>query len=236
MIEQGLKTLLLLDPTVSNMISGRSYGVILPQDPTWPAIVMTTITGTDSISTNGAVDPAEGRFQINCWSTSLSEVRTLSKAIRAVLSGYKGAAGDELIQGSFLNDSGGETYDQEIKAYKRQLDFNVFYSEVLTAADLRKGTLKIIDSEQVEILVPGTPINPSSNTAAVYVRIINNSDNLVLVGMQETGVDALADPVKGYALLKYMSRLFAVVDNASNVYIDAAIANTKVSVELFARN
>lgn len=105
-----------------------------------------------------------------------------------------------------------------------------------TAAELRSITQKVIDSEQIEVVTPNTKVNPTSNTDAVIVRVTNNTPVLVMVGMQAAQVDALSTPVKGYPLNRYDSRAFAVVNNANEVVIDAALANTKVSIEIYGRD
>jgi len=100
----------------------------------------------------------------------------------------------------------------------------------------RNNAFKVVDSEQVEIVTPGTNVHPSSNVDAVFVRVINNTANLVMVGMQDDQVDGTTSPVKGFPLLQYSSRLFAVESNANEVSIDADTANTKVSIEILERN
>jgi len=105
-----------------------------------------------------------------------------------------------------------------------------------TAADLRKMGLKVIASENKSTVTPGTAINPTSNTNAVFVRVINNNlTALVAVGMQDAEVDASVSPLLGFVLGAYASRTFAVNDDASEVFIDADTAGTQVSIEIFGR-
>jgi len=234
MIEQGLRTLLLDDVALNLLVDSRIYGLKLPQKPTLPALVITKIDGNDRYSTEGSTGPTQGRFQIDCWADHLGEARTVSKAVNNILSGYKGIAGDELIQGSFVQTET-DGHDWELKTFRRMLDFMVNWKDSFDVADIRATTMKVVGSEQVEVITPGTAVNPSSNTSIVFVRVINNSTHLVACGLQDDEVDATTDPPKGYVLNQYEHRLFAVANNANEVFVDSVYANTKVSIELFAR-
>jgi len=128
MIEQGIRTLLINDATVGGMIGVRAYADFMVQDPTLPAIVIAKISGNDRYSTGGSTGPATGRWQIDCYGSTVAEARELSAAVKNVLSGYKGAAGDETIQGSFL-ETEQDLFDFELKTYRRTMDFIVNYKE-----------------------------------------------------------------------------------------------------------
>ena len=107
----------------------------------------------------------------------------------------------------------------------------------ITAAELRKQSLKVTASEEVTVVTAGTPVNPSSNTDAVAVRVINNNAGaLVACGLQAAQVDATTTPYKGFPLWQGDSRLFYVADNANEVEIDADANGTKVSIEILGRS
>ncbi len=100
----------------------------------------------------------------------------------------------------------------------------------------RTNTFKVIDQEEITVTTAGTPVNPSSNVNAVFVRVINNSTALVMVGIAAANVDATSTPPKGFPLTQYASRVYAVNDNASEVFIDASVDATEVSIEILERN
>ena len=106
----------------------------------------------------------------------------------------------------------------------------------ISADDLRKVTLKVIASEQVTVTTSGTAVNPTSNTDAVAVRVMNNNaSKIVACGMQAAQVDGSTTPIKGYVLRQNDARLFYVVDDADEVEIDADTNTTVVSIEIFGR-
>ena len=84
---------LLSQPTVSALIGDRLYPARLPQGVTLPAVTYQWIARVASVTYEGAADLARGRIQIDCWATSYAAMVSLAKAIRAALSGYRGAMG-----------------------------------------------------------------------------------------------------------------------------------------------
>ncbi len=127
MIFEGLRTFLLADATISNLIGVRAYSQKLPQDPTFPSIVITTISGQERYSTEGATGPPIGRFQIDSWDSTQAGSRTLAAAVRARLSGYKGAAGSESIKGAFIENDF-DMYDYELNKYRRFQDYTINFT------------------------------------------------------------------------------------------------------------
>ncbi len=103
------------------------------------------------------------------------------------------------------------------------------------ATEDRKNNFKVLSSEEVEVTTAGTKINPSSDTTAVFVRVINNSTALVAIGMISSDVDANSIPPKGIILNQYASHLYAVPNNANEVFIDSDTDNTKVTIEKYSR-
>jgi len=129
MIEQGIRTLLVSDSTVGGMVDQRVYSNKLPQNPTLPAIVITTVDGEDRYTMEGAAGgPSFGRFQVDSYGTTVAESRALGKAVKALLSGYRGDAGDEVIQGSFVNIDT-DMHDWELETWRRLQDYTINYKE-----------------------------------------------------------------------------------------------------------
>ena len=106
----------------------------------------------------------------------------------------------------------------------------------LTAEELRRMTLKVIDAEEITVATSGTCVSPSSNADAVAVRVINNTPNIVMTGMDATHVDGNSSPKLGFPLAQYDSRLFYVKDNANEVKIDANADNVPTSIEILGRS
>jgi len=126
MIEAGLVTLMEATTAITDVTAERIYGVQLPQKPTVPAIVITNITGEDEYSATGALDLIPVRFQIDCYAATLDASIALGNIVNALLSGFKGAAGAETIQGSFLKNRK-DLYDSETENHRRLLEYDMKY-------------------------------------------------------------------------------------------------------------
>ena len=131
MIEEGLRTLMVNDAGVSAKVGTRVYGVKLPQKPTLPAIVFFRVTEDPVYDTSGMTGLSSGRFQVDCWDKNLKGSRDLKEAVRKLLSGFKGTANGETIDGSFL-ESAGDLYDPDLDAHRASIDFLVWYKETTT--------------------------------------------------------------------------------------------------------
>ena len=131
MIEEGLVTFLLADTAIAARISNRMHAVKLPQKPVLPALVYTRISSNRGYHSEGQDSLASPRFQLDCWDPDVKGSRELAADVRKRLSGHKGAAGSETIQGAFLADDN-DLYDFELDAHRVQMDFIVWHDEALT--------------------------------------------------------------------------------------------------------
>jgi hypothetical protein len=108
-------------------------------------------------------------------------------------------------------------------------DVYVIGDPSLAVSEISK--MRVIAEEEVTVVTPGTPVNPSSNVAAKAIRVVNNNDpNIVVAG--GSLVDAVSAPIKGVQLFEADSRILIVKQNANEIYIDADVANTAVWVEI----
>ena len=67
---------------VSTIVSTRIYPVIMPQDPTVPAISYQQISMTEQ---DGTSTLREQRYQVDCWDDDFAGVQTLGDAVQAAL-------------------------------------------------------------------------------------------------------------------------------------------------------
>lgn len=106
MIESALRTLALADSTVSGLVGTRMYPLKLPQDPTYPAVTYTRISGPRLYDHGGETGMAEGRFQIDSWGASYSSAKSAAAAVREAIEGYRGTTGGTEFASIFcVNDS-----------------------------------------------------------------------------------------------------------------------------------
>jgi hypothetical protein len=127
MIETELKYILVNDTTVK-AITTRCYPVKLPQNPTYPLILYTKISGMRDHHLTGPSGHAHPRFQIEAWAETYAGAKTLSEAIRGALDGYTGTASSTKIS-SCLLDSERDVYESEIEVYRVIQDYLIWHDE-----------------------------------------------------------------------------------------------------------
>lgn len=136
MIAPGLFTLLTSDVTISGLIGTRMYPVRAPQNKPFPLVTYTPITGTRFHHSEGGAGLSGPRIQIDCWGESYADAKNTADAIRKVLDGYSGAAGDETIQGAFF-DSERDSFEPDAGVegvYRVSHDYFIYFEESETPA------------------------------------------------------------------------------------------------------
>lgn len=131
MIESALRTHILGDTDITNLVGQRMYPVKLPQDPTMPAISYFRVSGIRHKSYGGPSGLAGPRIQIDAWAGEPSGYKTakeLADLIRKRLDGFSGLLGTDRIWGAFLeNDT--DMYEDETKLHRVSQDYFVWYKE-----------------------------------------------------------------------------------------------------------
>lgn len=98
-MEEALVALLLGSAPVAAMVGTRVNWNYSPQSSEMPRIVLRRVSSIRVYCLNGTVDLVETRVQADCFGMEYSDTLETSRALIAVLNGYKG--GD--IQGIFLD-------------------------------------------------------------------------------------------------------------------------------------
>ena len=132
MIEQGLVRLVNGDSTVAALLGSPggslaqvSKGAVLP---TWTYQTVSNPSLSRSLTTFAGL--RMWRVQIDCYGNAAADVVNLSKAIIAVLNGYKGTLSDPdstVADSIFWSDGHDPTLDEASRTWRRVLEFEVNY-------------------------------------------------------------------------------------------------------------
>ena len=133
-IDEGIFYLLSHDTEVKLIVVKRIYPLMLPQNPTLPAITYQLISPMNLIAHNGAVGTAYCRYQINAFDDDFDGVKLLVDKIRLCMDGYKGAIGttSTINVQAMLPDGGGDDYDPETKRFRSFRDYVIWHDEQVT--------------------------------------------------------------------------------------------------------
>jgi len=119
-----VRNMLANDAGVTALVSTRIYPVVLPQTPTYPALVYQRISGPPR---SGSSTFRQSRYQVDCWAngaTGYGDATALAAAVVAAAEDYTAGAQLPAIRGTYtanlLDD-----YDPDIEAYRVIVDLIV---------------------------------------------------------------------------------------------------------------
>lgn len=97
LIDEAVRSILLSNPAVYELVGTRIYPLVLPLDCTFPAI---SYSKPSSPHNRVVKSP---RFQIDCWdkANNFTAVQKLSLAVEAALNGYSGTVSGITIEGIY---------------------------------------------------------------------------------------------------------------------------------------
>lgn len=103
-IEKAIVSILSGSENVVARVGNGIYPNFIPPKANMPAITYQQISGGKDYAADGEDSLSHPRIQIVCWDATYSGALLLAKAVRAVLSGYRGVVNSINIQATFLLD------------------------------------------------------------------------------------------------------------------------------------
>lgn len=127
-LEAALFTRLTTHAGLAAIIGTRAYPVLLPQNPTLPAVVYQRISTRRPHA--GGVDTgvAIPRFQVTGWATTALGAKDLKEQMRAALQRWRGTVAGILVMDTFLEGEL-DRYDDDAKLFGEQLDVFIPHRE-----------------------------------------------------------------------------------------------------------
>jgi hypothetical protein len=121
-IESTLFDLLTDDSGVAALVGTRVYPLILPQNPTLPAIVYQELRSRSLVAADGDTGQRESRFQLSYWGASYAAAKSGKAALESLLSGYSGS-GIERIEIQWSRDD----HETETGWYRQIVEIGVHW-------------------------------------------------------------------------------------------------------------
>ena len=106
---------------VTNIVGTRIYPVVLPTQPTLPAIHY-RIVGGSSTPTNDTYGNQRYRFEVNCWGLTYLDAVTLRSAVIQTLQEYGGAG----VSIRYIQPL--DLYESELRQYRCIAEFYVYFN------------------------------------------------------------------------------------------------------------
>ena len=125
--EGAIRAAILASAPVAAMVGTRVYPMMLPQAPTFPAIVYQRISTVPDMLVEGP-GFAPIRMQLSMWATTFGGARTLADAVVTALHGYHGG---ELRLSRLINLL--DDYEPDTKLFRVIADFRVHHTQGVAA-------------------------------------------------------------------------------------------------------
>jgi hypothetical protein len=126
--DEALVDHLLCHPGVATLVVRRIYPDSFPQSEPLPAIAYTLEDDSSLQTQQGPSGMRRAVYQINVWADTRREVMAVTRQVRSVLDGFRGAFKDIPISGVFLDGMSRER-DSDTGAYCVSMRFTINYHE-----------------------------------------------------------------------------------------------------------
>ncbi|MGB9780621.1 DUF3168 domain-containing protein [Caldanaerobacter sp.] len=93
MLEQAIYGYVSTHAGVTALVGNRIYPLLLPQNPTYPAIVYSRVSRIYEKDLSGTVWN-QSRIQFSCYAKKYSEAKAVAEQLRSAFRDYRGKIGD----------------------------------------------------------------------------------------------------------------------------------------------
>lgn len=115
MIESDLVAHLKADETLISLIGTRIFPLMAPQNVAKPYITYQVISDNSNQCMEGGIYQNDVRFQLDCWSTKYSEVKSIKTAVISAILGFKSSNSINTI----------DDYESDTLLYRQMIDFKL---------------------------------------------------------------------------------------------------------------
>jgi hypothetical protein len=119
MIEEALYSHLSTSTALTAIVSDRIYPMMMPQDPTLPAITYQRISNSPVNTLGGFSSLDNPHIQFDCWTTSYSAAKALGDKLRKALS--------SATTFNALQMSDQDLYEADTEIYRVSMDFSCWF-------------------------------------------------------------------------------------------------------------
>lgn len=101
------------------------YALRLPDNPSYPALVYTKVSGHRDVAHDGPTGIGRARIQVDGFDETFEGASDLAELVRT-LNGESATEGDVTIMGMFI-DGEWDIYESTRNVYRCTTDFRIFY-------------------------------------------------------------------------------------------------------------
>lgn len=132
-MEEALMELMLADTDLTALVGTRIHWDALPERVSGrPYIALTVITAPDAYHHEGVANWQQWEIQFDIWGDTASDTILAERAVRNLLSGYRGAVSGIEFQGIFIDRARGDGIagtGGDGQLHRRSLDLNISWAK-----------------------------------------------------------------------------------------------------------
>lgn len=107
------------------LVSSRIYPLILPQNPTYPAVTYQRIDSPHEGAMGADHDVARTRIQVDSWAETYAGAKAVATQVRLALDNWASeAVSPAIINAAFESD--GDLYEEEVGVYRVTADYLIW--------------------------------------------------------------------------------------------------------------
>lgn len=126
-MEEQFRAVLLADSGVSSLAGSRVNYTTHPQGQPLPGVVLNVVSDAEEYTLQGTTGVSEARIQADCYADTYGAAKGLSRAVRALLSGYTGGSFQGVFHVGTRDGREGGSNEAE-RPYRVSMDFMVHFS------------------------------------------------------------------------------------------------------------
>lgn len=110
------------------LVSTRIYPLMLPQNPIYPAVTYSRVSGQRESAQQADTGVARVRFNVTAWAETYLAGKEVSEQARLALQRYRGTVSGVVIEDIFCLD-GPDLFQAEARVFYFPRDFEVWFRE-----------------------------------------------------------------------------------------------------------
>jgi hypothetical protein len=110
------------------LTSTRIYPLIMPQNPTLPAVTYQRIDGPRESAFSAEMGLAHPRIQVDSWAKTYAGAKAVATQVRTALQRWSSEAVDPVVLDCLL-ESDGDEYEPDANIYRVRQDWIVWHRE-----------------------------------------------------------------------------------------------------------
>lgn len=127
-IAASFNAYLTADSSIEALVGERIYPIIIPQAELGrPALTYSQESGSYLEQLDGNNDLRFAEFEINCWSTSYLQARTIAATVDSVFTGYRGTFGSHTVESIRKSSDYDVGLEDDTGLYRVTLRFTIAY-------------------------------------------------------------------------------------------------------------